>query len=173
MAKVALEASAGKRFFSDTPFKRGDQEAPKSWLPVVAALYALGPLTGHLGLPSIKRDGTSFTIADSDINKLESLVPLLGRLKRLAPSDDKSQANAFSSWLSFAFGISTQTVIDNEDAVKAASGSMGRKTPAAPASSSVREAKPKATLGGIRPQGAGVPRNVVIAGSYGGKPYGS
>lgn len=177
LAKVALEASAGKRFFSDTPFKRGNQEAPKSWLPVVGALYALGPLTRHLGLPSIKRDGTSFTIADSDINKLESLVPVLGRLKRLAPSDDKSQAKAFSSWLSFAFGISTQTLIDNADAVKAASGTLGRRATGKPAETgapSPRSApSSKPALGGIRPSGAGVPRNAVIAGTYGAKPYGS
>jgi hypothetical protein len=176
LAKVALEASAGKRFFSDTQFKRGDQETPTTWVPVVAALYALGPLTKHLGLPSIKRDGTSFTLNDADVNKIESLIPVLGRLKRLAPSDDRSQAKAFSSWLSFAFGISTQTIIDNADAVTAASGVLGSKartkaavTASRPTSTRTPSGTPKSS--GIRPSGSGAPTNAVIAGSYNAKPY--
>lgn len=182
LAKVAMEASAGKRFFSDMPFTRGEQEAPKAWVPVVAALYALGPLTRHLGLPSIKRDGTSFTLSDADVNKIESLVPVLGRLKRLAPSDERSQAKAFSSWLSFAFGISTQTLIDNADAVSTASGTLSSKAKARAAETAApRRAvapQPKPLSGpsgsgpsGIRPSGSGAPRNAVIAGSYNAVPY--
>jgi hypothetical protein len=109
------------------------------------------------------------------VNKIESLVPVLGRLKRLAPSDERSQAKAFSSWLSFAFGISTQTIIDNEAAVTAASNTMGGKSKtkaaetAAPRKVAPSQVKP---LTGIRPSGSGAPRNAVIAGTYGAVRYG-
>lgn len=175
LAKVALEASAGKRFFSDAPFKKGEQQAPATWVPVVAALYALGPLTRHLGLPSIKRHGTSFTLSDADVNKIESLIPVLGRLKRLAPSDPNSQAKAFSSWLSFAFGVSTQTLVENQEAVKAASSKLNGKATAdvtAGAPQSAPAPQPHAApLGGIRPSGSGAPKNAVIAGTYRAKRY--
>jgi hypothetical protein len=104
----------------------------------------LGPvatLLRHAGLPSIREQDGRVVISEADANKLTIALPILGRLKRLSPSDDREQAKVFSTWLSF-LGVSTQTVAENEDAIGQASRTLdrgGRQAPAVVRSTARRQ----------------------------------
>ncbi len=127
LPKTLLETDRGKTYFSDNYLSDEQRKAPTPWVPVMGALYALGPVATKLGLPKIGRDEDGdFTISEKDSNKLEGPLPILGRLKRLFPSDEKSQARAFSAWLSFVGGASTQTIVEQEPTIKKASSTLRR-----------------------------------------------
>jgi hypothetical protein len=103
------------------------------------------------------------------------MLPTLGQLKRLFPADEKSQAKALSSWLSYGFGIGTQTLVEQNEAVRTASKQLGSKVPKAGTAEKekARHVPVEPRTYGIRPPGKDAPRNAIIAGTQDAKRYGS
>lgn len=109
LLKVPLETSGNKQFYSGLPFKEGMQEAPKTWGPLLAVL---APMGGKFGLPKVKRSGGKFFIGDKDAYKIEQTLPLLGRMRRALPSEERYQSRAVTTYLSLIGGIGART-LDN------------------------------------------------------------
>lgn len=108
LIKTPLEAVTNHKFFEQRSFKANLEQAPSTWVPI---LQVLRGFDGKFGLPKVYKanDGT-LMMSEHEASKIESLVPLLSRLRRLAPSEKKYQDRALTSWLSFAFGISARTL---------------------------------------------------------------
>ncbi len=109
--KTPIELAAGKSIYTDIPFRSGNAgytPLPQTWMPLVPFLAS--PLGGKLGLPKVIRakDGT-WLINDRDAYKIEQSLPVLGRLRRLAPSEPKFQKRAFTTYLSLIGGVSSYT----------------------------------------------------------------
>jgi hypothetical protein len=105
--KTPLEVNSGEQFFSGLPFRQGLQEAPSTWAPIMPILQAAG---GRFGLPRVTRgsDGR-YLLTEADAYKIESFFPLLGRTRRLAPSESRYDDRLTTTWLSVLAGISTAT----------------------------------------------------------------
>lgn len=108
LIKTPIESYFGQTFFSGAQLNDNKlAPAPKSWLPILPVMAAL---RGVPGMPNVRRvkgpDGNKvWAMSQKDAYKIESAMPLLGRLRRLAPSEPKYQSRAFTSWLSFFGGI--------------------------------------------------------------------
>jgi hypothetical protein len=108
--KVPLELAAGKQFFSDIPFRQGAaglSEMPKAFTPLLPILIAG---QGKLGLPKVSRaeDGR-WMMLETDAYKIEQSLPLFGRLRRMAPSEDRYQDRVVTTYLSVLGGVSSAT----------------------------------------------------------------
>jgi hypothetical protein len=108
--KTPVEARMGKQFFSGIPFREGLREAPDSWDPFMPILDGIAAIPGLSFLPQPERgpDG-AWLLSDVDTYKLEQFLPLLGRTRRLVPSEEKYQNRYTSSVLSILAGVSTVT----------------------------------------------------------------
>lgn len=106
LLKVPLESITGQNLFQNRAFSATLTPIPSVWKPIA---YALLPLQGRFGIPKVWRakDGT-LMMNEKDASKMENLLPILGRLRRLAPSETKYQDRALQTWLSFALGVSTR-----------------------------------------------------------------
>lgn len=110
LIKTPLEAAAGKQFFTDVPFTNRLTPVPKSplWEPIAQVLRVAN---GKFGLPKIERGkGGTLLISDKDAYKIEQFLPLLGRMRRLVPSEERYQTRATTSWVSFVFGLGGRTL---------------------------------------------------------------
>jgi hypothetical protein len=105
IVKTPLERWAGKQFFSDIPI---DDPTLK---PVPSAWTKDHLLIGGLGLIGVahKGDDGQWMMNDKNLYTVEQYLPLLGRLRRQFPSEDRYKERKTSSWLSFAFGIGLRT----------------------------------------------------------------
>lgn len=107
--KAPAENIAGKKFQTGVPMKDDWVPAPTNpaWDGILAALEPFG---GKFGLPDVKRadDGTLMT-TEREMYKIEQAMPVLGRFRRLYPSEKKYQDRAMTSWISFLAGLSSQT----------------------------------------------------------------
>jgi len=101
--KAPLEAIGGRQWFSDVPFKDGPQPIPSAWnaMGVGAALEAIG-------MAQRSKDGTLMT-GDKTLYSLEQYMPLLGRLRRTLPSEDKYQQRAGTTMVNMLFGTGLRT----------------------------------------------------------------
>jgi hypothetical protein len=100
--KTPLELSRGKSFFSDIPFKEGYVPVPEAWnkMGVGAALAAIGKAKKGA-------DGRYYA-TDKTLYSAEQAMPLLGRTRRLLPSEEKYQQRSTATWASFVFGIGSR-----------------------------------------------------------------
>ncbi len=102
LIKAPVEAIAGKRLYNNVPFRNELQDVP--WymdLPVIKQA-----LIG-LGVEKQGADGKA-KATDQSLNTLESLLPLAGRARRLAPSEDAYQQRFGTSLASF-LGLTSLT----------------------------------------------------------------
>lgn len=99
--KLPIELWAGKQFFKDIPFNPHLREAPRSWGFLMPALAGVGLARKHKDGGWMIRDNTAYTI--------ENLLPILGRMRRLLPSDERHQQRGLTTWLSFALGTGVRT----------------------------------------------------------------
>lgn len=106
--KTPLEALTNHKFFEQRNFKSTQEATPNTWAPILQVLRLAG---GKFGLPRVYKasDGT-LMMSEHEAAKIESLIPVLARMRRLAPSEQKYQDRALTSWLSFAFGVSARTL---------------------------------------------------------------
>ncbi len=119
--KAPLELQAGKQFFSDVPFTEGLKPAPTAWGPLL-------PVLGAVGYAKKSKSG-EWMISDKTAYLVEQGMPLLGRARRLAPSEERYQQRVTSSWLStiFGIGIRTNTLQGQESELRRRSGNLDTK----------------------------------------------
>ncbi len=108
LVKLPLETFTNTKFFEQRQMSDTLRSTPAAWRPILEVLVHTG---GIPGLPKVHKaaDG-SLMMDEREANKIESLFPLLARMRRLAPSEDKYQDRVLTSWLSFVGGISTRTL---------------------------------------------------------------
>jgi hypothetical protein len=101
--KTPVELSTGSKVWNQVPFTNESAEIPSSWggQPMGAALAAVG-------LASKGKNG-QYYMQDKHAYVMEQFMPLLGRARRLAPSEQKYQDRAVTSWVSFLSGFSVRT----------------------------------------------------------------
>ena len=104
--KTIIESAAGKNMFSGAPITQEEIAVPDSWaaLGLDKALLAVGvarrdPKHGHI------------TLSDEEAYAIEQNLPLLGRIRRLFPSEDKHNDKATTAFLSF-LGLGSRTATD-------------------------------------------------------------
>jgi hypothetical protein len=102
--KTPLERIQGHQYFKNIPLTDRKENAPDAW----DKIPGLTGLLGEIGV--IDKKGK---IAADDAYTIEQYVPLLGRLRRLFPSEKKHQDRVNSTWLSF-LGIPLRTNTDEE-----------------------------------------------------------
>lgn len=78
--KLPLEMQAGKKFFNDQPFYEGWEKAPGTWKLIPGLLPALATI----GIGDKGKDG-EYYMDQRDAYKVEQLMPLLARVRRMAP----------------------------------------------------------------------------------------
>ena len=98
-AKLPIEMWAGKQFFADLPLKGRFQNVPPSY----ANIPGLMPIMGMLGKAEKNRKG-EWKMTDTDLYVLDQLMPFMGRLRRLAPGEEKYEKRWMTTFLSTMFG---------------------------------------------------------------------
>lgn len=106
LLKTPFELRAKKQFFGDMPLRDTLEPMPTAWTPFAPVLQALG---GKFGIPRAIHTKNGWMMSNMDAYKIEQASPTLGRLRRLAPSEERLQKRAFSSWLSFFVGASIRS----------------------------------------------------------------
>ena len=98
-AKLPIEMWAGKQFFADLPLKGRFQNVPPSY----ANIPGLMPILGALGKAEENRKG-EWKMTDTDLYVLDQLMPIMGRLRRLIPGEEKYEKRWMTTFLSTMFG---------------------------------------------------------------------
>lgn len=104
IVKVPAEAITQKKLYNDVPFKEGYVPVPSSWNKL-----GIGQLLALSGRASTDQKG-NIVARDSDLYAIESFIPLLGRARRLFPSDSAESEQKYSnrvvlSWANAIFGL--------------------------------------------------------------------
>jgi hypothetical protein len=103
LIKVPAEMLAGRKLYNDAPFTNTPQPLPHGDL---LSKIGVAQLLEGLGLAEQGADGPMIT--DEQLNTLESLVPVAGRARRLAPDEDLMNQRFGTSLASF-LGLSSLT----------------------------------------------------------------
>ena len=99
VVKVPLELQFNKQLYNQQEFRKGYVPYPESWSKI-----GLGAITDAIGLSKIDANGQRVA-EDSTLYAIESYLPILGRARRLAPSEEKYQRRVVSTWASMLFGL--------------------------------------------------------------------
>lgn len=121
--KTPLEVWRNKQFFKGIPLQDKDVEIP-------AHLSWLNPVLRSTGLADVNAEGQT-VMKDRYFYVMDQFIPLLGRARRLAPSEEKYQERIMASWASFlGLGIRANTRYEQEKEIWrryfAAKGSLDR-----------------------------------------------
>jgi hypothetical protein len=113
--KMPVELAANKSFFSGQPIEPSwaeAAEAPAAWKPLMPILEQFG---GTMGMPKVERGPNGeYLINRKAAYKIEQVWPLMGRLRRLGPSEQHLQDRHMTSILSIVFGVGTRTLTDEQ-----------------------------------------------------------
>jgi hypothetical protein len=104
LVKVPVEAITQKKLYNDVPFKEGQVAVPDAWNKL-----GIGSLLEMTGRATRDQKG-NIVARDSDLYAIESFLPLLGRARRLFPSDSAESEKKYSSrvvlsWANAVFGL--------------------------------------------------------------------
>jgi hypothetical protein len=105
LLKTPVELFAGKQFFKGLPITGKEVEVPSTWAPILPAMAAVG---------WAKKKGGNWVMADNDAYVVEQFLPMLGRGRRLAPSEKKYQERQITQWVNFVTGIGARTNTPSE-----------------------------------------------------------
>jgi hypothetical protein len=94
--KTPLELWRSRQFFKDIPFTDKTERIPT----VYKAIPGLSQLLEGIGWAQRNADG-QLVMKDRYSYTIDQYLPLLGRLRRLLPSESKYQERALASWASF------------------------------------------------------------------------
>ena len=102
--KTPVEAVTQKKLYNDVPFKEGKVPVPEAWNKL-----GIGNLLEMTGRATRDQKG-NIVARDSDLYAVESYLPLLGRARRLFPSDSAESESKYSSrvmlsWANAVFGL--------------------------------------------------------------------
>jgi len=103
--KAPIETKLGVQSYTGQPFVPGAQ------VPLWFGASWLGPAMALSGRANQTADG-GWMISEKDSYLLESFVPLLGRVRRMAPNQPRYQTRVNTTWMSF-LGLSVRTNTDN------------------------------------------------------------
>lgn len=87
LIKTAIERYSGKQLFSDVPFQNKLVEAPS-----YAKIPGVTQVLQQFGLVKKAKDGT-ILMTDKDAATLDSVIPALGRIRRLNPVGQETKYN--------------------------------------------------------------------------------
>ena len=97
--KVPFELQFNRQLYNKQEFREGYVPFPEAWNKL-----GIGAITDAVGIT--KQDANGQRVGrDSQMYALESYLPLLGRVRRLFPSEDKYQRRAVATWASMLFGL--------------------------------------------------------------------
>tara|TARA_R110002167_G_scaffold25296_6_gene87959 strand:+ start:49 stop:1158 length:1110 start_codon:yes stop_codon:yes gene_type:complete len=99
LAKLPLELWAGQLFFADIPLKGRYQQVPPSYRSVPGLM----PILGALGKAEKNRQG-EWKMTDSDLYILDQMFPIMGRLRRLIPGEEKYEKRWTTTFISTMLG---------------------------------------------------------------------
>lgn len=106
--KTPLQSMTGVNLYTGAPMSTKQTPVPSTWkwmMPV------LSQLSGLPGVPRVNKDSNGqYVMSAREAQKVEDFLPILGRTRRLLPSEPKYQQRAFTSSLSFLFGINSRTL---------------------------------------------------------------
>lgn len=106
--KTPIELAAGTRIQTQLPFKDTYSQAPAAWQDIPGLMQGLQ----GVGLAKAGNDGNYYT-SDRDAYVVEQALPVLGRVRRLLPSEQRYQSRGMAAWLGF-LGISTNANTQDE-----------------------------------------------------------
>ena len=97
--KVPFELQFNRQLYNKQEFREGYVPFPEAWNKL-----GIGVITDAIGIT--KQDANGQRVGrDSQMYALESYLPLLGRVRRTFPSEDKYQRRAVATWASMVFGL--------------------------------------------------------------------
>lgn len=116
--RTPFEVWTGKQMWNNMELRDDMQVAPESWnwlMPILSLA------SGAPGMPEVKRHNGQWVLREKDAYALESAMPLLGRARRLMPSEKRYQDRLFTSVMStvFGFGARTNTEYQRAGAIRA------------------------------------------------------
>jgi hypothetical protein len=107
LIKTPIEVYGHKQIFADLPIDtEKDQPVPNAWTKVPGVIEGLVAL-GKLGRDPVTGEPM---MSEQDGYIVEQAIPMMGRLRRLFPSEDKYTERRTASVLSFFFGIGYRTL---------------------------------------------------------------
>lgn len=106
--KTPVETWAGKQAFEGIPLSNEYVEVPETWAWTMPMMQFTPGVD-----PPVRGENGQWMMRGTDLYKMEQGLPLLGRLRRLFPSEKKYQDRAWTSWASTVFGQYTMTHTDD------------------------------------------------------------
>ncbi|MDQ3222036.1 MAG: hypothetical protein M3Q75_00940, partial [Gemmatimonadota bacterium] len=104
LVKVPIEGTFDTQFYSGIPLNQKATAVPETWKKIPGFMRALE------GADMARRTKNGeWIISGEHAYVLEQNLPLLGRVRRMFPSEEKYQDRAVTSWLSF-LGLGSRTV---------------------------------------------------------------
>ena len=103
LIKAPIERQSGVQLWNGVPFRDGYQLAP-SW----ANTPGLSGALEGLGIARRDADG-DLMMRDKDIVPMEAILPLLGRMRRAVPNEEKYQDRWWTSMASMLFGVAVRS----------------------------------------------------------------
>lgn len=115
LVRLPMELMAGKQAFGGIPLN-GEvyKPVPPAWEKIPGFMVTMDFLGGVGGLPKVSRhnDGT-WMMTDREMYKVESMLPALGRSRRLVPNEPRYQQRQLLTWMSFLGGVGARTLDDS------------------------------------------------------------
>lgn len=96
--KFPIELMLGSQVFGGIPFDGRYQQAP-----IYEKIPGLAEALVFTGLAKRAKNGR-IAMTDQSIYAMDQMSPLLGRLRRLFPTEEKKQETAFTTWINTFFG---------------------------------------------------------------------
>ena len=96
--KLPIELMMDQQVFGGIPFTGRYQQAPK-WAEIPGIREALI----FTGQAEVAKNGR-LTMTDKNIYKFDQFLPLLGRIRRMAPNEEKRQDALMTTWINTVFG---------------------------------------------------------------------
>ena len=106
--KVPFELQFDRQLYNKQEFRKGYVPFPEAW-----SKLGIGAITDAIGMTKIDANGQRVG-RDSDMYAIESYMPLLGRVRRLFPSEDKYSRRAVGTWASMVFGLSVRANTESD-----------------------------------------------------------
>jgi len=100
MLKAPIEYWAGKQVFASIPYTGRFQKVPSA----MSAVPGLMPILGSLGLAE-KNSAGDWMMQDFRIGLVDNLLPYIGRLRRVLPSEERYQERYLQTLLSTLGGV--------------------------------------------------------------------
>lgn len=103
LVKLPVEITTNKQLWNDRPFREG-----YVGVPLTHQALGIGTALEAVGMARRDKDGNLVT-RDSFLYAIDQFMPLIGRSRRMVPSEQKYQDRLATTWINFAFGLGLRT----------------------------------------------------------------